>query len=97
MSLESLGIFCCCLECKNITNKADFRVDGDTILLNSHPGKTILFFVPIITLLPGDPKKGIPFWDFKGGWLLTKLPTKHIFRFLIKCLPYSEEYFQRFC
>ena len=47
--------------------------------------------------VPGDPKKGIPLFEiFWEAWVLTKLPTKLIFRFLIKSLAYFDKYFQRF-
>ena len=47
--------------------------------------------------IPGDPKKGIPLFEiFWEAWVLTKLPTKLIFRFLIKSLAYFDKYFQRF-
>ena len=45
-------------------------------------------------IVPGDPKKGIPlFGILRGASVLTKLPTKHIFRFLIKSWAYSDKYF----
>ena len=56
-----------------------------------------IFIQSLRVLIPGDPKKGISlFGILRGALVLTKLPTKHIFRFLIKSLAYSDKYFKDF-